>query len=259
MTQTSKTIRGQAVPAIGLGTWRLNGASGQRTVASALEMGYRHIDTAEMYQNESEIGQAISEVGIPRDELYLVSKVWRTNLNRDEVLQACQDSLDRLGIGFLDLYLIHWPSAAVPIEETMAAMDELVDRGMARSVGVSNFSVEQMRAAQQASEAGVFSNQVEYHPYKDRSHLRNVCEADDIMLTAYTPLAKGRVARDSTLIEIGESYGKTGAQVALRWLIEQEKVVAIPKSGSDEHLRENLEIFDFALRGEERARIDRLS
>lgn len=255
----SKAIRGRDVPALGLGTWRLNGASGRRIVASALEMGYRHIDTAEMYQNEREIGQALAEAAVPRDELYLVSKVWRTNLNRDEVLQACRDSLDRLAVDYLDLYLIHWPTAAVPIEETMAAMDELVERGMTRSVGVSNFSVEQMRAAQRASEAGVFSNQVEYHPYKDRSSLRRACVEDNIMLTAYTPLAKGRVARDGILVDIGERHGKTGAQVALRWLIEQENVVAIPKSGSESHLRENLDIFDFVLSDEERGRIDQLS
>lgn len=259
MVEKVKTVRGVEIPTIGLGTWRLNGFSGQEAVARALELGYRHIDTAEMYNNEREIGQAIAESLLAREELFLVSKVWRTNLQREEVLTACEESLERLGVDSLDLYLIHWPSSAVPIEETIAAMDELVSSGKTHHIGVSNFSVDQMSAAQRASKHGILTNQVEYHPYQDRSPLRAACVAQDILLTAYSPVAKGRVARDSTLREIGQRYGKTAAQVALRWLIEQENVVAIPKSESEAHLRENLDLFDFELSQEDRSAIDRLS
>lgn len=259
MVEKVKTIRGVEVPTIGLGTWRLNGSNGREAVVRALELGYRHIDTAEMYNNEREIGEAIAASAIPREELFLVSKVWRTNLGRQEVLSACDDSLARLGVDSLDLYLIHWPSSAVPIEETIAAMDELVSTGKTRYIGVSNFSVDLMDAARRASEHGILTNQVEYHPYKDRSTLRAACVEQDILLTAYSPVAKGRVSRDKSLREIGQKYGKTAAQVALRWLIEQENVVAIPKSESDAHLRENLDVFDFELSTEDRSAIDQLS
>lgn len=257
MIDRIKSIRGVAVPTIGIGTWNLRGARGQSAVEMALELGYRHIDTAEMYRNESEIGHAIAVSGVPREELFLVSKVWRTNLRRDEVLGACDDSLKRLGVEALDLYLIHWPSRAVPIEETMEAMDELVSSGRTRTIGVSNFTIDQMQAAHRASEAGVFCNQVEYHPNQGRSDLQKVCAENDILLTAYSPVAKGRLARDRALQEIGDRHGKTAAQVALRWLIEQENVVAIPKSQSEAHLRENLAVFDFELTDEERATISR--
>ncbi|MBV0901348.1 aldo/keto reductase [Haloarcula salina] len=243
------------VPALGLGTYRLRGQTCTETVAQALEMGYRHIDTAEYYENQAAIGQALANTAVSSDDLFITTKVWRTNLGYEETKQSVRACREKLGIETIDLLLIHWPSRSVPIEETIRAMNELQSDGVVRHIGVSNFSVEQLANAREASETPICTNQVEYNPYTDQSDVLEYCIDHDIMLTAYSPLAKGRVNDDTTLATIGDRYEKSPAQVALRWLVQQQQVAAIPKAASHAHLESNLSIFDFELTDEEMAQI----
>ncbi|EMA12516.1 aldo/keto reductase [Haloarcula marismortui] len=243
------------VPALGLGTYRLRGQTCTETVSQALEVGYRHIDTAEYYENQAAIGQALADTAVSRDDLFITTKVWRTNLGYEETKRVARESREKLGLETIDLLLIHWPSRSVPIKETITAMNELQAAGDVRHIGVSNFSVEQLANAREASETPICTNQVEYNPYTDRSDVLEYCIDHDIMLTAYSPLAKGRVNDDDTLATIGDRYGKSPAQIALRWLIQQQQVAAIPKASSQAHLEANLSIFDFELTDKEMAQI----
>jgi len=243
------------VPALGLGTYRLRGRTCTETVSQGLEIGYRHIDTAEYYENQTAIGQALADTAVSRDDLFITTKVWRTNLDYEETKRVARESRQKLGLEAIDLLLIHWPSRSVPIEETIEAMNELQAAGEVRHIGVSNFSVDQLANAREASETPICTNQVEYNPYTDQADLLEYCIDHDIMLTAYSPLAKGRVNDDDTLATIGDRYGKSPAQVTLRWLIQQQQVAAIPKASSHPHLQANLSIFDFELTDEEMTRI----
>ena len=247
--------RGATVPSLGLGTYRLRGPDCTHVVVEALAVGYRHLDTAEMYDNHGPIGEALAAAPVDRDDVFLATKVWRTNLAPTRVIAAVEDALSALGTDYVDLLLVHWPNDRVPIEDTMGAMNRLQREGRVRHVGVSNFSVEQLAAADAASETGVVTNQVRYNPYERRDDLLAYCLDHDVLLTAYSPLARGDVAEDATLEAIGEAHGKTGAQVALRWLLQQEGVVAIPKTGRRDRLRENLDVFDFELSDAEMERI----
>lgn len=250
----SVTAQGATVPVVGLGTWQMSGEACREAVRSAVELGYRHVDTAQMYANETAVGQGIEDAGVDREDVFVVSKLNRGNLTADRVRATGVASADRLG-GWIDLLLIHAPSRRVPIEETIGAMNDLQDDGPVRHIGVSNFSVEQLRAAIQASDRPVVTNQVEYHPYTSQAALLEYCIEHDVILTAYSPLARGRVARDETLERIGRGYGKTPAQVALRWLLQQHRVTVIPKAASNAHQAENLDIFDFQLTNQEMTRI----
>lgn len=246
-----ETVFEEQIPKIGLGTWQMRGESCRRSVLSALEMGYRHLDTAEYYRNEEAVGRAIQESGVPREELFITSKVWSSHFQKDQVQQAGEDSLRRLGVDYLDLYLIHHPSDAVPLEETLAGMQALVDQGKTRFIGVSNFSVSLLERSREIAGAPIFTNQVKYHPFHPQEALVEYCQQEDILLTAYSPLARGGVLGDPTLKEIGNRYDKTPAQVALRWLIQQPMVITIPKASSEEHQKANLAVFGFQLNAEE--------
>lgn len=243
------------IPAVGLGTYGLRGREGADVVRRALELGYRHVDTADLYDNHAAVGEGIAAAPVDREAVFLATKVWKTDLAYDDVLRSARRSLDELGVEYVDLLLVHAPNSSVPVAETMAAMDQLRAAGLARHVGVSNFSVDQLREAMDAADAPILTDQVEYHPYEDRADLLSFCRENDVVLTAYSPLAKGRVATDDTLAAIGRRYGKSAAQVAIRWLIQQDGVVAIPKAAGEAHLRENLAVFDFELTPEETARI----
>lgn len=251
-------LSGAALPRIGLGTWPMRGESCYGAVCSALDMGYRHIDTAEIYRNEREVGRAVQDSEVPREEIFVTTKVWSNHLRRRELIQSCERSLERLGTGSIDLYLIHSPSRMVPIDESISAMNELQDQGIVRYIGVSNFSIPNMQAAERASEAPLLTNQVEYHPYKQPRQVLEYCQSREISLTAYSPLAQGKVLRDADIREIGRRHGKTPAQVTLRWLIQQPAVLVIPKAASRAHQKENLEILDFELTAEEMARLNQL-
>ena len=240
------TARGVSFPALGLGTWPMTGTDCREAVATALELGYRHVDTAQLYGNEADVGDALEESDVPRSEVFVVTKVRRENLAPEDVLTSVRQSVDRLGT-HADLLLVHAPSETVPIPETIDAMNDLQDRGLVDHLGVSNFDADQLETAIAASGAPIVTNQVAYHPYRDRSALRRACRAHDVVLTAYSPLAEGAVVGDEALAAIGEPHGKSAAQVALRWLVQQDGVAAIPKASTEAHLRENLAVFDFSL------------
>lgn len=248
------TAQGVAVPALGFGTYPMKGESCRTAVQQALETGYRHIDTAQMYNNEAAVGEAIADADVPRDDVFLVTKILRRNLAYDDVLASVEESHEKLGTD-IDLLLIHAPSQTVPIEETIEAMNDLQDQGTVAHIGVSNFSIGQMEDAIAASDTQILTNQVAYHPFKSQTDVLEFCIENDIMLTAYSPLAEGRVVGNDVLQEIGDRYGKTEAQVALRWLLQQEMVSAIPKASSPTHIQENVDIFDFELTDEEMAQI----
>jgi len=249
------TVEGVDVPALGFGTWPMKGEACRSAVRTALEHGYRHIDTAQMYENETAVGRAIAESEVPREDVFLVTKLLSGNLAHDDVLRTTRASLDRLDTDVVDLLLIHSPSRSVPIEESIGAMNRLQADGLVEHIGVSNFSVSQLEAAMDASETPILTDQVEYHPFTSQGDLLEFCLDHGVVLTAYSPLARGRVVGNETLEGIGERYGKTAAQVALRWLVQQELVAAIPKASTSEHIRENIELFDFELTDDEMERI----
>lgn len=246
---------GASIPTLGLGTWMNTGQQCTETVETALDLGYRHVDTAQVYGNEAEVGAGIEAAAVDRDELFLTTKVWRSNLRDGEVQSSVHDSLDRLGVEYVDLLLIHWPHPRRPVGETLDAMAELQDEGLVEHLGVANFTRGQLREAQAQTDRPLVTDQVLYHPLKDQSALLAYCVEHDVALTAYSPLARGGVVGDELLGSIGRRYGKSAAQVALRWLLQQDGVVAIPKATGRPHLEANLDVFDFSLTDDEMARI----
>lgn len=244
-------VQGVRIPALGLGTYRLKGASGRETVREALEMGYRHLDTAQMYGNEREVGEAIAASGVDREEVFLTTKVWRSNLAYEDVHASVEESMRALDAGYVDLLLIHWPRLTGGHADTIRAMNELQEEGVVRHIGVSNFSVRQIEEARAVSETTILTDQVQYHPLTDQRDVLEHCIEQEMMLTAYSPLAKGRIPANRELAKVGARYGKTAAQVGLRWLIQQPNVSAIPKASGRAHLAENLDVFDFELTAED--------
>ena len=241
------------LPALGFGTARMDDYETQRrAIDVAIETGYRHLDTAQSYGSEQAVGDAVRESGIDRAEFWLTTKLAGGNRDYDRVLSSTEASLERLGTDYLDLLLIHHPNDTVPHEETLRAMNELHDDGLVRQLGVSNFSIDQCNAAIEASPAPILTNQVKYHARHRQDALLTWCLAHDVLLTAYSPLAIGDLLSDSTLQAMGESYGKTVAQVAIRWLVEQPHVLTIPMSSSPSHIRENFDVFDFELSSADR-------
>jgi 2,5-diketo-D-gluconate reductase B len=248
-----QTIKGEKVPSLGLGTWRLYGQECARAVERALVLGYRHIDTAQMYANEGEVGHGMLNSGVDREDVFIVTKVRTSSFSHDGVISSTRESLKKLQTDYVNLLLMHWPNPSVPLEETLGAMTQLQDGGSVKHIGVSNFPPSMVEEATQHAE--IFCNQVEYHPYRAQDELLEQATAMDYLLTAYSPVAGGAAVNDATLREIGKAHGKTAAQVALRWLIQQEKVAAIPKAASEDHLESNFDIFDFELNDEEMKRI----
>ncbi len=248
-------VKGTKVPALGFGTWALSGRACYEAVRTALALGYRHIDTADMYGNEAEVGRAIRESGVPRDSIFLTTKVPPGKLRARDAKRCAEESLRRLGLDQVDLLLIHWPNSAVPLRETLDAFAELRAAGRTRFIGVSNFSAKLLREAVEEVGADLLCNQVEYHPYLSQRAVLAAARAYRMMVTAYSPVAKGRVARDAALAAIGRKYGKSAVQVALRWLIEQPGVAPIPKAAPRDHITANIDIFDFALTAEDHATI----
>ena len=253
-----KTIQGVSVPEIGLGTYRLHGKQCENAVRTALDVGYRHIDTAQMYQNEMEVGEAIKNSPVDREDVFLTTKLWLNNLEYEDVLRTTEESLDKLKTPYVDLLLIHWPSDQYNLQRTLEAMLLLRDQGKVSNVGVSNFTMKWLQEANEEVRAPIFCNQVEYHPFLGQFDLLDYAIEHDIMVTAYSPLAQGEVENNDELRQIAEKYNKSAAQIALRWLIEQEQVVAIPKASSKEHLQANIDIFDFELSDEDFDTIDEM-
>ncbi len=251
------TVQGVEIPTIGLGTSRLCGEVARRMVGYALEIGYRHIDTAQGYGNESQVGEAIGASSVPRDDIWLTTKINLSRLRDGSLQRAAEESVRKLGTE-PNLLLLHWPNAKIPLRETMGALNEIQRTGLTEHIGVSNFTAALMQQAISLSEAPLIVNQVEYHPYLCQPTVLKALRANGIVPTAYSPLARGRVFRDSKLRRIGERHGKTAGQVALRWLVQQDGVIAIPRSSQEVNASFNLEIFDFELTGAEMNEISSL-
>lgn len=254
-TMIEKTIRGEAIPALGFGTFELTGPEGEAAIRTAIELGYRQIDTAIRYGNEAEVGRAIAAAGVPRDELFVTTKIWYDDLAPERVHQRVGESLERLGLEHVDLLLVHWPGRDVSLGETLAAFADEKAQGRTRLIGVSNFTVALLDKALDVHKADLFCNQVEYHPYLSQAKLLARMRRADMLLNAYQPIARGKVFQSELLQEIGRRHGKSAAQVTLRWLIQQDNVGAIPRSSRVENMRANLDIFDFELSEAEMASI----
>lgn len=246
--------KGAKIPAIGLGTWELRGRACARLVEQALKLGYRHIDTAQVYENEREVGEGLRASGVRRDDVFVTTKVWTTHFAPNDLERSTKESLAKLRLSEIDLLLLHWPNPQVPLSETLGALARVRELGMVRHIGVSNFTVALIEEAVAACPAPLACDQVEYHPYLDQAKVREACARHGIGLVAYSPVARGRIKDDATLTRIGRAHGKTAAQVCLRWLVQQN-VSAIPRTSRIERLSENIDIFDFALSDEEMARI----
>jgi 2,5-diketo-D-gluconate reductase B len=253
---TVLTVQGTAIPRLGFGTWPLRGRAAVDSVRDALELGYRHVDTARAYGNEAQVGAAMEASGLDRGEIFLTTKIGPSDAEPTRLKRAAEDSLRTLGTEYVDLLLLHWPSHTVPLEHTLHALRELQEQGRIRHAGVSNFPADMLARA--LGVTPLLTDQVEYHPFLGQHSLLDMVVERDMTLTAYSPLARGRVARDRTLAEIGESHGKSAGQVALRWLIEQPNVTAVPKAASHERRAENFDVFDFELSDSDRDWISRL-
>ncbi|MDX6750773.1 aldo/keto reductase [Geminicoccaceae bacterium 1502E] len=246
---------GAKIPAIGFGTWELRGGQAQAMVEAALEMGYRHIDTAQMYGNEAAVGAALRASGLPRETIFLTTKIWPEQFRTGCLQRAAEESLRRLGVEQVDLLLLHWPNPDVPLRETMGALNEVVERGQTRHAGVSNFTTRLLDEAISLSATKLVANQVEYHPYLDQGRVLAKLRASGMALTAYCPLARGRFFAEPVVEAIAKRHGRTPGQIGLRWLVQQEGVIAIPRSSKPDHARLNLEVFDFTLSEEEMRQI----
>lgn len=254
---TSETVAalGRAVPALGFGTWELEPDVAERSVRDALDLGYRHIDTAAIYGNEEAVGRAIRQCGLDRDAVFVTTKVWKDDARRDDVGKAVEASLGRLGLDHVDLLLIHWPTGPAPIEETIEALAAMQGQGRTRAIGVSNHTADQVHRA--AAVAPLATNQVEYHPLLSQDRVLEACRQEGMFLTAYSPLAHGMVFDTPEIVDIAREIGRDPAQVALRWLLAQGDVAVLPRSSSRDHIAANAEL-DFTLSDEHRARLDAL-
>lgn len=238
---------GGTMPVIGLGTFQSSGETCRRAVSFALEIGYRHVDTARMYKNEAEVGRGIRDATVARDDIFLTTKLQMGELDAAGVRKSCETSLRELGTDYVDLLLIHWPEETVALAETFDAMRELKQEGKINHLGVSNFTVDWLNKAMAATQEPIFCNQIEYHPYIEQGPPMRACHEGGIGVVAYSPLARGRALHDEKLTAIGKKHGKTAAQVALRWLVRQQDVIVIPKATGADHIRDNLDVFDFTL------------
>ena len=255
--QPTLTAGDVEIPLLGFGTWQLEPEDARRMVAEALRIGYRHIDTARIYQNEEAVGQGIRDSGVDRDDIFLTTKIWVEDFADGDLQRAAQGSVDRLGFT-PDLLLLHWPKPQPSFEETLGALNDARAKGLTRDIGLSNFPSREFRRAQALSEARLLTNQVEYHPYLKLTPLLETAKDLGSSITAWSPLAQGKIADDAVISEIARAHGKTNGQVTLRWLIQQN-VVAIPRTTKESRARENFDIFDFRLSDEEMARIHGLA
>ena len=252
-------VNGAAIPAIGLGTFKLTGEACEQAVRWALEAGYRHLDTAKMYGNEEEVGAGLKASGVAREDVFITTKVWWEDIAPGALERSAEASLRRLGLSDVDLLLIHWPNAAVPLKDSTAALCQAKRAGLARHVGVSNYTAAMVAEAARLATEPLVADQVEYHPYLAQPAVLAACREHGAAMTSYCPLGRGGLLSDPTVAGIAERHGKTPSQVVLRWHVQQPNVVAIPKSGTRSHIAENLAVFDFALGEGEMAAISGLA
>jgi 2,5-diketo-D-gluconate reductase B len=245
---------GARIPLVGLGTWDLRGRTCARLVEQALRLGYRHIDTAELYENEREVGEGLRASGIKRDEVFITTKVWPSHFVPRELERSAKESLVRLRLSEVDLLLLHWPNPQIPLSETLGALCKVKRMGLARHIGVSNFTVALIEDALKLADEPLVCDQVELHPFLDQTKVIAACRQHGMAVVAYSPIARGGVKNDAVLARIGKPDGKTAAQVSLRFLVQQG-IVVIPRTSRMERLSENLAIFDFELSEAEMAEI----
>ncbi|MDR3422986.1 MAG: aldo/keto reductase [Xanthobacteraceae bacterium] len=250
--------KGARIPLLGLGTWDLRGRVCARVVEQALRLGYRHIDTAEMYDNEREVGEGFRASGVKRSDVFITTKIWPARFAPRELERAARDCLARLGLSEVDLLLLHWPNPQVPLAETLGALANVKREGLACNIGVSNFTVALIEQALQISKEPIVCNQIECHPFLDQSKVIAACRRHGMAVVAYSPIARGNARNDKVLARIGAAHGKTAAQACLRFLVQQN-IVVIPRTSKVERLKENAAIFDFALSKNEMAEISALA
>jgi len=247
-----------AIPAVGIGTWELRGRVCARIVEQALRLGYRHVDTAEMYENEREVGEGLRASGVSREDVFVTTKVWPTHFAPPELERAAKDSLVRLRLSEVDLLLLHWPSPRIPLAETIGALCKVKSAGFTRHIGVSNFHGALLEEAVKLSTEPLFCNQIEIHPFIDQSRTIAASQAHGMTVVAYSPIAKGSAKDHAVLMRIGKAHGRTAAQVSLRYLLQRDLVV-IPRTSKIERLSENFAVFDFQLSPQEMADIAKLA
>jgi 2,5-diketo-D-gluconate reductase B len=238
---------GARIPRIGLGTWALRGGECTAAVAAAIETGYRHIDTAAAYGNEKEVGEGLRRSAISRDEVFVTTKVWPDDLADGALQRSAEQSLQRLGLDVVDLLLIHWPSRTIPVAATIRSLNDAKRRGLTRHIGVSNFTTKLLAEAWDATQEPLVTNQCEYHPHLNQDNVLAACREGGMSFTAYSPLGRRAALGERAITDIAARLGRSPAQVALRWLIQQRGVVAIPKSATPVRIRDNLNVFDFTL------------
>ena len=249
--------KGFKIPMVGLGTWALRGRDCARLTEQAIRIGYRHIDTAQMYGNETEVGQGVRAAGVPRAEVMVTTKVQPTNLAPHDLERSVKDSLAHLRLDVIDLLLIHWPNPRVPLSETLGAMAKMKDAGYVRAIGVSNFTVALLDEAAEITDA-IVCNQVEVHPFLNQDKVLASCKKHKLAVVAYSPVARGAAHGNAVLERIGKAHGKSAAQVSLRYLVQQG-IVVIPRTNRLERLAENFALFDFSLSGPEMQEIYQLA
>jgi 2,5-diketo-D-gluconate reductase B len=251
-------VKGARIPLVGLGTWDLRGRACARVVEQALRLGYRHIDTAEMYDNEREVGEALRASGVARADAFITTKIWPSHFAPLELERAAKASLARLRLAFVDLLLLHWPNPQISLSETLDALSKVKQAGLARHIGVSNFTVPLIAEAVRLAAEPLVCNQIEMHPFLDQSKVTAACRAHGLAIIAYSPIARGGAKKDAVLTRIGAAHGKSAAQVALRFLVQQG-IAVIPRTSRVERLSENCAIFDFELSEAETAEIRSLA
>jgi len=249
---------GLSIPSIGLGTWELRGRKCRRVVRKALEIGYRHIDAAAMYENESEVGSGIVDSGVDRKEVFLTTKINTIEVNNEGIVDAFHKSLSDLKTDYVDLLLIHWPNFSTNLGDMLEIMYGIKESQKARAIGVSNFNSTLLNECARLGFEDIYCNQVEYHPFLSQEILLKKMNEMDVIPVAYCPICRGDVAKDSVIIELSEKYNKTPAQVTLRWVIQQQSV-AIPKSAKKRRLKENIDIYDFEIDDQDMDRIHSLA
>lgn len=250
---------GDEVPVIGLGTWQMDVATARDAVENALDVGYRHIDTAQAYNNEAGVGRGIENADVDREDVFLTTKVHPRQRSAGDIVASVEGSLTRMGVDQVDLLLIHWPHPLANLEAVVHGLNEAREEGLTRHIGVSNFGMDRLDRARNLSEAPIFTNQVLFHPWHPQRDLLRYCQQEGVLLTGYSPLANGGALGDDVLRDVGRGYGKSPAQVALRWAVQHEDVMTIPMSTSRQHIAENIDIFDFKLSRAEHDRITRPS
>jgi 2,5-diketo-D-gluconate reductase B len=250
--------QGARIPLVGLGTWELRGRTCARLVEQALRLGYRHIDTAEMYDNEREVGEALRASGVARADVFITTKIWPSHFAPLELERAAKASLARLRLAEVDLLLLHWPNPQIPLSETLGALSKVKHAGLAGHIGVSNFTVPLIAEAVRLASEPLVCNQIEMHPFLDQRKVTAACREHGLAVVAYSPIARGGAKKDAVLARIGAAHGKSAAQVSLRFLVQQG-IAVIPRTSRIEHLSENSAIFDFALSEAEMAQIRALA